>query len=432
MSKLKTLFMPSQAFPFQEALIEWALDKQRAALLESCGLGKTIQQLAWAENAVRNTNKPALVLTPLAVSAQTVEEAAKFGMDAVRCGDGKVKAGAKIIVTNYERIHHFNRHDFSAVVCDEAGILKNHSGATRNAVIAFMKETPYRLLCTATPAPNDVIELGNSIEALGIMRRVDMLARYFIHDSADTGKWRLKGHAADAFWRFVASWARAIRHPRDLGFDQTGYDLPELTMSTRVLPSKPLEGFLLAMAARTLNEQRDELRSTIESRCGAVADIANSEPSQFVAWCSLNAESEMLKDLINGAVELSGSDDDDDKEEKILAFSRGEIRAMVTKPKICSHGINWQNCHRLSAFPSHSHEQFYQMVRRFWRFRQTHPVHVSIVTTESESAVLDNLRRKENDADEMFNQIVANMLSHYSAEPETYQPTTNLTLPSWL
>jgi superfamily II DNA or RNA helicase len=429
---INATFMPDAAFPFQQHLIEWALNKGNAALFEDCGLGKTIQQLTFAENVIRHTNKPALILTPLAVGAQTVAEAAKFGMDAVRCGDGKVSGGARIIVANYERLHHFDPADFSAIICDESGILKNHSGATRNAVIAFTKSIRYRLLCTATPAPNDVMELGNSVEALGIMRRVDMLARYFIHDSADTGEWRLKGHAEYAFWRFVASWARAVRHPRDIGFDQPGYDLPKMTMTMNALPSKALDGFLIPMTARTLQEQRNELRSTINERCAKVADIANSEQSQFVAWCSLNDESRLMTQMIDGAVELSGSDDDEEKEEKIMAFSAGQIRAIVTKPKICSHGVNWQCCNRTSFFPSHSHEQFYQAVRRFWRFRQERDVKVSIVTTESESAVLDNLLRKERESSEMFTKIVSNMSSHYVAESTSYQPTNTLTLPSWL
>jgi superfamily II DNA or RNA helicase len=426
------VFIPELAFDFQRHLIEWGVRKGRAAIFADCGLGKSGMELAFAENVVRHTNKPVILLTPLAVSAQMVEEASKFGVDAVRSGDGKFKSGARVVVTNYERMHHFNPNDFSGVICDESGILKNHAGATRNAAIAFLKNTRYRLLGSATPSPNDVTELGNSVEALGIMRRVEMLAQYFIHDSADTGNWRLKGHAFDAFWRFAASWARAVKHPRDIGFDQPGYDLPELQMFNHMLASKPIEGFLLPMEARTLNEQRDERKATIEARCAKVAEIAASDPSQFVAWCSLNAESEMLTRLIPGAVELSGSDDDDEKEEKIMAFAKGQIATLVTKPKICSHGINWQSCHRMSFFPSHSHEQFYQAVRRFWRFMQKSAVQVHIVTTESEAMVLENMQRKERESAEMFSRIVANMHAYYSGESATYQPQNRITLPSWI
>lgn len=428
----KPTFIPDACFDFQQALIEWSVLKGRAAIFADCGLGKSLMELTFAENVVRETNRPVLILTPLAVGAQMVREAAKFGMDAVRSGDGVVKSGARIVIANYERLHHFDASDFSGIVCDESGILKNHSGATRNAVIQFARGVKHRLLATATPAPNDVTELGNSVEALSIMRRVDMLSRYFVHDASDTGNWRLKGHAVDAFWRFVANWARAIRHPRDLGFDQPGYDLPAMIMHMHMMESKPLEGQLFPTIARGLTEQRAERRETIEERCAKVAELAMSEDSQFVAWCSLNDESAMMGKMIPDSVELSGSDSDDEKEEKVDAFSRGQIKTLITKPKICSHGINWQSCHRTSFFPSHSHEQFYQSVRRFWRFGQTSPVDVHIVTTEAESAVFNNLKRKEEESSVMFSRIVENMLSHMSAEPETYNPQTHITLPSWL
>jgi superfamily II DNA or RNA helicase len=426
------LFMPDQSFDFQKHLIEWSVCKGRAAIFADCGLGKTLMQLAFAENVIRHTNKPVLVLTPLAVGAQTVKEASKFGMDAIQCRDGKHSGKAQIVVTNYERLHYFNREDFAGVVCDESGILKNHSGATRNEVLEFAKSIPYRLLATATPAPNDITELGNSVEALSIMRRVDMLARFFVHDSSDTGKWRIKGHAVDAFWQFVASWARAIRHPKDMGFDQRGYDLPPMDIQEHILPSKPLEGFLFPLEARTLDEQRSERKITISERCEMVANIANSDPSQFTAWCSYNDESAMLKQMIDGAIELSGSDSDEEKEEKIMAFAAGEIKAMVTKPKICSHGINWQSCHRMSFFPSHSHEQFYQAVRRFWRFGQSKTVQVHVVTTESESRVVANLKKKEFEAEVMFREITANMSKFQTYKHETHNPQQSIILPSWL
>ncbi len=428
----KPVFMPDKLFPFQAALVEWAVRKGRAALFADCGLGKSAMQLTYAQNVVQKTARPVLLLTPLAVGGQMLQEAEKFGVDAERSKDGKFTPGARVVIANYERLHLFDPSDFAGLICDESGILKNYSGATRNAVIAFTKSIQYRLLATATPAPNDVTELGNSVEALGVMRRVDMLARYFIHDSADTGKWRIKGHALDAYWAFVASWARAIRHPRDIGFDQLGYDLPPMSIETKLLPSKALDGYLFAMDARTLTEQREERKLTIVERCDAVAQIATSDPSQFIAWCSLNDESEMLTRMIPDAVELSGSDSDDEKEEKIAAFSNGQIQTLVTKPKICSHGINWQSCHRMSFFPSHSHEQFYQAVRRCWRFGQPIPVQVHIVTTEAEAMIVENLQRKEREAAELFGQIVKNMNAHYLAETTEYQPTKQLILPSWL
>lgn len=426
----KPVFMPDKLFPFQSALVEWAVRKGRAAIFADCGLGKSVMQMAFAQNIVQKTNGRVLVLTPLAVAPQMVREAAKFGIEACRSNDGK--GTAKIITTNYERLHYFDPNDFDGIICDESGILKNHSGATRNAVIAFAKRVKYRLLATATPAPNDVTELGNSVEALSIMRRVDMLARYFVHDASDTGNWRLKGHATAAFWRFVSSWARAVRHPRDVGFDQDGYDLPPMQMHMHKLKSAPLPGELFATVAIGLKNQRIERRETIEERCQQVADLATSDDAQFVAWCSLNDEADMMTRMIPGAVNLSGSDSDDEKEEKVDAFSRGQIRTLITKPKICSHGVNWQTCHRTSFFPSHSHEQFYQSVRRFWRFGQQNTVDVHIVTTEAESAVFENLKRKENEATAMFAEIVASMAQYHEAETETYQPTKPISLPSWL
>lgn len=426
----KPVFMPDKLFPFQVALVEWAVRKGRAALFADCGLGKSAMQMAFAQNIVQKTNGRVLVLTPLAVAPQMVREAEKFGIEACRSNDGK--GSAKIITTNYERLHLFDPNDFDGIICDESGILKNHSGATRNAVIAFAKRIKYRLLATATPAPNDVTELGNSVEALSIMRRVDMLARYFVHDASDTGNWRLKGHATAAFWRFVSSWARAVRHPRDIGFDHDGYDLPPMQMHMHMLKSTPLPGELFATVAIGLKSQREERRQTIDERCQKVADLAASDDSQFVAWCSLNDEADMMTRMIPGAVNLSGSDSDDEKEEKVDAFSRGQIRTLITKPKICSHGVNWQTCHRTSFFPSHSHEQFYQSVRRFWRFGQQNTVDVHIVTTEAESAVFENLKRKENEATAMFAEIVASMAQYHEAETETYQPTKPITLPSWL
>jgi superfamily II DNA or RNA helicase len=418
-------------FPFQKSLVDFAKKKSRAAIFADCGLGKTPMQLAWAQSVVEKSNGRVLILTPLAVGAQTVREGEKFGIECHRSRDGGLNGG-RIIVTNYEQLHRFNPSDFVGLVADESGILKNCHGKTRNDVVEFASRIENRLLCSATPSPNDYTELGNSVAALGIMRMVEMLAKYFIHDSGDTGNWRLKGHAQDPFWKFVASWARAVRHPRDIGFDQPGYDLPPLKTELHILKSRPIDGFLFPSEAVTLDEQRSERRDTIEARCSKVAEIANSNNRQFIAWCSLNDESELLTEYINGAVELSGSDSDEEKEEKVIGFSTGQIRALVTKPKICSHGVNWQSCNAMSFFPSHSHEQFYQAVRRCWRFGQKNPVTVHIVTTEAESLVLENLRRKERDSDEMFTRIVKNMSDFYFNDEVKYKPTKQITIPSWL
>jgi superfamily II DNA or RNA helicase len=418
-------------YDFQRHLLEWAVIKGRAAIFADCGLGKTPIQLAWAENVVRKTNGRVLILTPLAVGAQTVREGEKFGVEAHQCRDGKMN-GTRIVVTNYERLHYFNPSDFAGVVCDESSILKNYSGATRNAIIAFLRPVKYRLLCTATPSPNDYTELGNSVEALGIMRRVEMLSMFFIHDSGDTGKWRVKGHAKDMFWRFAASWARACRKPSDLGFDDGAFHLPPMRIRQATIESKTREGFLFPMTAVTLNEQRQERRDTIESRCSAVAEIANNEDSHFVAWCTLNAESQSLTRLIKGAVELTGSQTIDEKEHIADQFSSGSIRALVTKPGICGHGMNWQHCHRMSAFPSHSHEEFYQMVRRCWRFGQKNIVTCDMVTTSAESSVVENMKRKERQSAGLFDAIVANMANYYSYTKESYTPTKEIRIPLWL
>lgn len=423
-------FMPDMAFDFQRILVEWAVEKGRGAIFADCGMGKTLIELAWAENVVRHTNGRVLILTPLAVGEQTVAEAAKFGIEAKRCRDGKPSNG--INVTNYERLHLFDPSDFAGVVCDESSILKNYAGATKDAVVAFMRTIPYRLLLSATPSPNDYTELGNSVEALGIMRRVEMLASYFVHDGGDTGKWRLKGHAFDPFWAFVASWARAVRRPSDIGCLDDRFVLPALRMHDHVLPSAPPDGTLFPVEAVTLDEQRAERRQSLDARCGMVADIANDTRDPFLAWCSLNRESEALASMIVDAKEITGSQTDEEKEELMVAFARGQLRSLVTKPSIAGFGLNWQHCGRMSFFPSHSHEQYYQSLRRCWRFGRTLPVDVHIVTTEAEAMVMENMRRKEKNADDMFDKIVQNMRVHYTQRKTRYTPTKPMEVPSWL
>lgn len=429
-SGFDSLWLPDFLFDFQKSLCDWAIRKGRAAIFADCGLGKTPMQLVWAENVRRHTSKPVLIITPLAVGAQTCREADKFGIEAEQSRDGHV--AKNITVTNYERLHYFNPDDFAGCACDESSILKNYAGATRNAVIEFLHGIPYRLLCSATPSPNDYTELGNSVEALGVMRRVEMLSMFFVHDGGETAKWRLKKHGQKPFWRFVASWARAVKFPSDLGFENGDFILPELRMDQHTLKSNPMDGYLFPLVAMTLDEQRNERRQTIEQRCGMVADIANASNDFFIAWCSLNNESKFLKKHISGAVEITGSQSDDEKAEKMLAFSNGEIRCIVTKPGICGHGMNWQHCNQMSFFPSHSHEEFYQCTRRCWRFGQTRPVNIHIVTTEAESAVLQNLMAKERASEAMFAQIVENMRGFYSIEKSLYTPSKEIITPSWL
>jgi hypothetical protein len=411
--------LPGWLFPFQRHLTEWALRTGRAALFADCGLGKTPMQLVWADAMHRATGKPVLIVTPLAVSFQTEAEAAKFGYDAAVSRRGEIPA--PIVITNYERLEHFGRDSFGAVVCDESSAIKAFDGQRRAIVTEFMRTVPYRLLATATAAPNDYTELGTSSEALGYLGHMDMLGRFFTNKdktskaiggrwrSSAGNEWRFKGHADGPFWQWVSSWARSARKPSDLGFSDDGFDLLPLQVRPHLVTANaPAEGTLFDVPAANMQEEREEARRTITERCEqAAALLADASPG--VAWCQLNDEGKLLTKLIDGAVELSGSDGPDEKEAKLAAFSRGEIRVLVTKPKIGAWGLNWQHCHAMTYFPSHSYEQYYQAVRRCWRFGQAHPVTVDVITTKGGARVFANLKRKAAAADEMFAALTAHM-----------------------
>jgi hypothetical protein len=434
--------LPPFLFPFQRDLTEWALRMGRAGIFADCGLGKTPMQLVWADNVYRHTGRPVLVVTPLAVSFQTETEARKFGYDAGISRDGRV--AAPITVTNYERLEHFDTDMFGGVVCDESSAIKAFDGKRRALVTEFLRTRQYRLLCTATAAPNDYIELGTSSEALGYLGHMDMLTRFFTNrhkTSAPMGgrwgrqaqPWRLKGHADDGFWQWVASWARAIRRPSDLGYDDTGFTLPELVEQVHEVqvaadPDTGQSG-LFEVPATGLREERAEARRSIQERCEKAAELV-ADADSAVAWCQLNDEGRLLARLINGAVEVAGSDTPDQKEEKLAAFSRGEIRVLVTKPTIGGWGLNWQHCHRMTFFPNHSYEQYYQAVRRSWRFGQTAPVTVDVVSTTGGSQILANLRRKATQADEMFSALTAHMRSAIETPDEMY--TEKIEVPRWV
>lgn len=433
--------LPDYLFDFQAALVGWALRKGRAGLFADCGLGKTPMQLVWAENVYRRTGLPVLLATPLAVGFQTQAEAAKFGIDAAVSRDGSTPA--PITITNYERLHYFDPERFGGMVCDESSAIKNFDSDRRDAVTRFMRKLPYRLLCTATAAPNDYIELGTSSEALGYLGHMDMLTRFFTNKMktsagyhgkfrvAERDVWRFKGHAEQAFWRWVSSWARAMRKPSDLGFDDGRFVLPPLEYRQHIVTaSRPPEDRLFDVPAAGLQEEREELRRTITERCEQSAELLAGAGSG-VAWCHLNAEGDLLTKLIDGAVQVKGSDSPEQKEEALLAFSRGEIRVLVTKPVLGAWGLNWQHCHRMTFFPSHSYEQFYQAVRRCWRFGQEHRVVVDLITTEGGHNALKNLQRKATQADRMFDSLVEHMTDAleirrddiYDVEPEA---------PAWL
>ena len=439
------LWIPDFLFPFQQYLVDWSLRIGRDAIFADCGMGKSPMQLVWAENVRKYTGKPVLIVTPLAVSFQTATEGDKFGIDTQTSRDGSVISG--ITVTNFERLRYFNPHDFGGMVVDESSILKSFDGVTRAAITEFMRILPYRLLCTATAAPNDYTELGTSSEALGHLGHMDMLTRFFVNNqkTADTKghwrghsaprvwdrqQWRFKGHAAQPFWRWVSSWARACRRPSDLGFCDDGYELPPLIYRNHVVKvSTPQEGTLFDVPAVGLREERDEARRSIKERCEKAAEMmADAEPG--VVWCQLNAEGSLLTKLIDGAVEVSGSDNSDDKEAKLAAFTRGDIRVLVTKPKIGAWGLNWQHCHRMCYFPSHSYEQWYQAVRRSWRYGQTNPVEVDIVTTEGGMGILENLQRKTEAASMMFDELTAHMRDALTIGKTEFK--TEVEMPPWV
>jgi hypothetical protein len=436
--------LPSFLFPFQRHLVEWALRKGRAAIFADCGLGKTPMQLVWADKIVRHTNGRVLILTPLAVGPQTVREADKFGIGAVHCRDGK-SGNARIVVTNYERLHYFDAADFVGCVCDESSILKNFEGVTKAAITEFMRKMRYRLLCTATAAPNDYIELGTSSEALGYLGYTDMLGQFFksiqggikvstgsiIQNAFEGSVWRFKPHAEKAFWRWLCSWARAIRKPSDLGFEDADFQLPNLSSEIHIVnASRPLDGYLFSMPAVGLAEQRKERSHTVRERCERVAELVPKD-DYCVVWGQLNAETDLLEKLIPKAIQVSGRDSDESKEEKFEAFQRGEIKTLITKPVIGAFGLNWQHCNRMTFFPSHSFEQYYQSVRRLWRFGQQRPVHIDIVTTEGETNVMESLERKASAADRMFDSIVAEMNNEFSINrSQTF--TANMEKPKWM
>lgn len=443
------LWMPPDAKDFQQFLIEWAVRMGRGALFEDCGMGKTLQQLAWAQNVVMHTNRPVLVLAPLAVTHQTAREASKFGIEANVCLDGVIRPG--INITNYERLHYFDPDDFVGSVCDESGILKSFDGTRRKEITEFMRRMRYRLLCTATAAPNDYVELGSSSEALGYLGYMDMLSRFFKNDQGnsikaniirhsgknfqqldDNAKWRFKGHAEGPFWQWVASWARAVRKPSDIGFPDDEFLLPPLIEKQHLVHTEKLpDGILFALPAVGLAEQREERRRTIGERCDRAASLVNGTGQSAIVWCHLNDEGNLLEKMIPDAVQISGNDSETEKEAKFLSFIDGNARVLVTKGKIGAWGLNFQHCAHSVSFPTHSFEEYYQSVRRCWRFGQTRQVVSDIVTTEGEKSILSNLQRKAAAADRMFAELIASMNEAIGVD-RSVKFTKEEEIPAWL
>lgn len=411
------VWIPECAFDFQEFIIRKAIKKGRIGIFADTGLGKTLIQIAIAENIVRKTNKNVLILTPLAVAFQFLEEAEKIGAnDITHSKTGKVKS--KITVCNYERLHLLDSSDFECVMLDESSILKNYQGKTRDDVIAFIKRVPYRFLSTATPSPNDFIELGNSSEALGYMGYMDMLTKFFKsnQNSVDSNnrnigeKFYLKPHAERDFFAWVNQWSVMIKKPSDLGFSDDRYLLPELKVNHHKVQNDRQwsvggQNSLFVMPAKTMTEVREEQKLTVDNRCEKAVDLAKGKTSVY--WCNLNEESSLLADMDKEAVEIIGGMSIDKKEEILVAFAHGEIKRLITKAKMTSMGLNWQHCNHTVFFPTWSYEQYYQAIRRFWRFGQKNAVTCDMVISEGQERVLEALEQKTQKAIELYQSLVA-------------------------
>ena len=400
----------SQLFEFQRDIVEWALRKGRAAIFADCGMGKTPMQLEWAKHVPGKV----LILAPLAVAQQTVREGQKFGIEVSfqHKPHGLIGESHQITITNYEMLDWFEPRDYVGVVLDESSILKSYDGKFRSQIIDSFQQTPFRLACTATPAPNDFMELGNHAEFLGALTRTEMLSTFFVHDGGDTSQWRLKGHAEGDFWRWVCSWAVMIRKPSDLGYDDGDFILPPINFhDVTVEGTNTDDERLFAMPAITLEERRRARSSSIEERTRKLSEIVAKRPKEpWLIWCNLNNESATAAKLIDGAIEVTGSDDREIKAERMLDFAAGKLGKLVSKPSICGFGMNFQNCRNVAFLGlSDSYEQFYQAVRRCWRFGQKQPVDCYIITADNEGAVTENIKRKEKDAARMAEEMVKHM-----------------------
>lgn len=420
-------------YEFQKDIVRWALKKGKAAIFADCGLGKTIMQLEWANKVYEHTGKNVLILAPLAVSTQTKMEGKTFGIDVNIC-ESQSDVVPGINITNYEKLDKFIANEFGGIVLDESSILKSFTGKIRNQIIENFSHCPFRLACTATPAPNDYMELGNHAEFLGIMTRNEMLSMYFIHDGGDTAKWRLKGHADKIFWQWMAGWCVFIDNPNNLGYEIEGYTLPKLNIFEIIADGDEFYNDKL-----TLTQRRNVRKETLNIRCQKAADIVNSSNEQWLIWCSLNDESAKLKEYINESYEVKGSDNSKYKAETMIKFSNNEIKALVTKPSIAGFGMNWQQCNNMIFVGlSDSYEQYYQAIRRCWRFGQVKEVNVYIILSAKEGTVKENIARKEEDAKYMQSQMVEltkeitqKELHSTSRIVTEYIPKIEMILPKW-
>lgn len=429
--------MTPMLFDWQRHIVKWALARGRAALFEDCGLGKTAQQVEWARHVVAHTGRAVLILAPLAVADQTVREGAKFGVEVHRCREASDVVEGAVNVTNYERLEKFAPDPFAGIVLDESSILKAYDGKTRKMITDFAKPIDFRLCCTATPAPNDIVELCNHAEFLDIMSGKEILALFFRQDGNTTHKWRLKGHAQRAFWMWMAEWSVAIRRPSDLGYSDAGYILPALNMRQEAVVNDRHDGYLFAMEAKTLADRRQSRRDSLEKRVARAAELCNGNGEQWLVWCDLNVEGDALAKAIPDAVQVKGADSADFKEKALGDFATGALRVLVSKPSIAGFGMNFQSCHNIVFVGlSDSYEAFYQAIRRCWRFGQAHEVECYVICADSDGAVVENIRRKESQSTEMFEEVVKAMggLSTAAAHRNEmiYNPTEPVEIPVWL
>lgn len=421
-------------FDFQKDIVRWALKKGRAAIFADCGLGKTPMQLEWANQIYKREGGKILILAPLAVATQTQREGEKFHIPVNICeSQADVKEG--INITNYEKLEKFVANEFIGVVLDESSILKSFTGKVRNTIIDNFRHTPYKLACTATPAPNDYMELGNHSEFLGVMTRSEMLSMYFVHDGGQTSKWRLKGHAEDKYWEWMASWSVFIDNPKNLGYEVAGYDLPKLNIHEIVADDMPV-----VYGKLTLTQRRNARRESLDVRCKRAADIINHSNDNWIVWCDLNDESAKLASLINNSVEVKGSDKSSHKRDSMLDFANDKIKCLVTKPSIAGFGMNWQNCNNMIFVGlSDSYEAYYQAIRRCWRFGQAKEVNVYIIISSQEGTVKENIERKQQDTEKMqqamiklTKDITAKELKQTTRITTMYEPNMEMQLPNWI
>lgn len=428
-------------FEYQKLLVKWALKKGRCALFTGTGTGKTIMQCEWAYRVWKKEKKPILILAPLAVAHQTIKEAKEKLNIEVRFCESNDDVINGLNITNYEKLQKINTSIFIGVVLDESSILKSFASSTRNDIIEKFNQTLYKLACSATPAPNDYMELGNHSEFLNELKRKEMLSMFFVNNCKETQKWRLKGHARGEFWKWVSSWALIMNNPKDLGYTDKIFELPKLNIFQEIVENNNYNGKLFAMEARTLQERRCARKNSLFDRCRKASELANASNEKWLIWCNLNSESEILAKSINDAIEVKGSDSDAHKKNSMLDFADGKIKCLISKPSICGFGMNFQICHNVIFVGlSDSFEQYYQAIRRCYRFGQKEDVNVYIITSEAEGAIIKNIQRKENDAIKMINEmsiytkahLVENVTQKDEIMTSDYIPIEQMIIPKWL